>query len=98
MWPDRFPGPVPSAMRAAAYASEVGHGRAFALAASRLAFCGGFDLDDPEILAEAADAAGMSLDGCLAAAGDRNWDLPLEAASRMLAARYSAPRHASNCV
>ena len=41
------------------------------LAAGRLAFCGGFDLDDPEILAEAAAAAGLGLDGCLRAAGER---------------------------
>ena len=32
--------------------------RRSSLAALRLAFCGGFDLDDPEILAEAAAAAG----------------------------------------
>ena len=47
VWPERHPGPVPAAMRAAAYASEQGRGAAFVLAAGRLAFCGGFDLDDP---------------------------------------------------
>ena len=41
-------------MRAAHYASQQGRGAAFVLAAGRLAFCGGFDLDDPELLAEAA--------------------------------------------
>ena len=37
--------------------AEGGRGAGFVLAASRLAFCGGFDLEDPEILAEAAAAA-----------------------------------------
>ena len=41
------------------YAAQQGRGAAFVLAATRLAFCGGFDLDDLEILAEAAAAAGL---------------------------------------
>ena len=41
VWPDGFPRAVPVAQRAAAYAAEVGAGARFALAASRLAFCGG---------------------------------------------------------
>ncbi len=53
-------------MRVASLAAERGRGAAFVLAAGRLAFCGGFDLDDPEILAEAAAAAGLALDECLA--------------------------------
>ena len=57
-------------MRAAAYAAEQGRGGEFVLAAGRLAFAGGFDLDDPEILAEAAAAAGIPLEDCLHAAGD----------------------------
>ena len=60
-WPERFPADVPAAMRVAAFASEAGRGAAFVLAAARLAFCGGFDLEDPEILAEAAAAAGIVL-------------------------------------
>jgi 2-hydroxychromene-2-carboxylate isomerase len=71
-WPQRFPAAVPRAMRAAAYAAEVGAGAQFVLAASRLAFCGGFDLEDPAILAEAAAAAGAEADACLAAARDRS--------------------------
>src|SRR3954452_6822991 len=84
VWPERFPADVPAAMRAAAYASEQGRGAAFALAAGRLAFCGGFDLDDPEILAEAAAAAGIGLDGCLAAVGELRRDSAIEAAGRRL--------------
>jgi 2-hydroxychromene-2-carboxylate isomerase len=70
VWPERFPAPAPMALRASAYATEIGAGIAFALAAARLAYCGGFDLDDPEILAEAAAASGIKLDDCLAAARD----------------------------
>ena len=86
-WPERFPQDVPAAMRAAAYAAERGRGAEFVLAAGRLAFCGGFDLDDPEILAEAAAAAGIGLAGCLKAAGDVTYDGVIEAnAKRLLAA------------
>ncbi len=86
VWPERHPGPVPAAMRAAAYASEQGRGAAFVLAAGRLAFCGGFDLDDPEILAEAAAAAGIGMDGCLQAVGDVTRDGAIEGAGRRLLA------------
>jgi 2-hydroxychromene-2-carboxylate isomerase len=79
VWPDRFPAAVPRALRAAPHAAEIGAGARFALAASRLAFCGGLDLEDPEILAEAAAAAGIPLDACLAAAGDCMRDDPLRA-------------------
>src|SRR3954447_15998697 len=87
VWPDTFPAEVPAAMRVAAHATASGRGAAFVLAAGRLAFCGGFDLDDPEILFEAAAAAGLVLEDCLRAAGDRGRDGTLEAAgSRLLAA------------
>ena len=86
VWPEHHPAPRPAAMRAAAYAAEQGRGAAFVLAASRLAFCGGFDLDDPEVLAEAAAAAGLELPEVLAAAGDRSRDGEMEAdALRLLA-------------
>jgi 2-hydroxychromene-2-carboxylate isomerase len=84
VWPERFPAEVPRAVRAAAHASEIGAGARFALAASRLAFCGGFDLEDPEILAEAAAAAGVPLETCLAAAGDPSRDPELHATARGL--------------
>src|SRR6185312_6429506 len=87
VWPDSFPHPVPGAQRAAAYAAEVGAGARFALAASRLAFCGGYDLEDPEILADAAAAAGVPLDECVAAAGDPARDDRLEAIARRLRSR-----------
>ena len=86
VWPDRFPDPGRVALRAAAFASEQGRGAAFTLAACRLAYCGGFDLDDPELLAEAAAAAGLGLEACLQAAGDVTRDGALEAAGRRLLA------------
>ncbi|HEY3020713.1 MAG TPA: hypothetical protein VGJ32_10990 [Solirubrobacteraceae bacterium] len=86
VWPERHPAPRLAAMRAAAYAAEHGRGAAFVLAASRLAFCGGFDLDDPEVLAEAAAAAGVGLRECLRAAGDVARDAEIEDEARRLAA------------
>jgi 2-hydroxychromene-2-carboxylate isomerase len=84
VWPDRFPAAAPCARRAAAFACEIGAGPAFVLAASRLAFCGGFDLDDPETLAEAAAAAGIALEECLAAAGETWRDDELRATAQGL--------------
>jgi 2-hydroxychromene-2-carboxylate isomerase len=84
VWPEHFPGETPAALRAAAYAAENGAGGRFALAASRLAFCGGFDLEDPEILAEAAAAAGLGLQDTIGAAGDLTRDGALHATARGL--------------
>ena len=74
VWPEPFAAAGARARRAAAFACEVGGGARFALAAGRLAYCGGFDLDDPETLAEAAAASGVPLDGCLEAATERSRD------------------------
>jgi 2-hydroxychromene-2-carboxylate isomerase len=86
VWPETWPRDVPAAMRVASYAAERGRGAAFALAAGRLAFCGGFDLDDPDSLAEAAAAAGLDLEESLRAAADRGRDGAREAAARRLLA------------
>ncbi len=87
VWPDRFPANTRHALRAASYAAENAGGAAFALAAMRLAFCGGFDLEDPEILAVAAGAAGVPLEGCLTAAREPARDATLWATARGLHAR-----------
>ena len=84
VWPERFPDATPCAMRASAFACEIGAGASFALAAGRLAFCGGFDLEDPETLAEAAAAGGVPLEACLAAAGEMWRDAELQATATML--------------
>lgn len=73
-WPDRYPQPILGASRAAAHAAAAGFGARFGLAALRLAFCGGYDLEDPAILSEAAAAAGISVHECLEAAGDPRLD------------------------
>jgi 2-hydroxychromene-2-carboxylate isomerase len=86
VWPIGPPAPVVGAMRVAAVAAERGVGAAFVLAASRLAFCGGFDIDEPEILAEAAAAAGIELGDMLHAAGDAGRDGPIEDVARRLLA------------
>jgi 2-hydroxychromene-2-carboxylate isomerase len=86
VWPDNFPAETPAALRTATHAAELGAGSQFALAASRLAFCGGFDLEDPEILAEAAAAAGIGLQDGLTAAGELKRDQSLQATARGLLA------------
>jgi 2-hydroxychromene-2-carboxylate isomerase len=83
-WPERWPAPVPAAMRVAHHAAQHGRGGAFVLAATRLAFAGGFDLADLEILIEAASAAGLPLDGCLRAAREDRRDGATAAAARRL--------------
>ncbi len=87
VWPERSPLVFPLAMRAAAYAAANGCAARFALAGGRLAFCGGFDLDDPEILADAAAAAGLSPEACLAAVADPAWDVQPVATAEGLARR-----------
>ncbi len=87
MWPEH-PGPweerVRPAMRLAALAAEHGRAAAFVLAAGRLAYGGGFALDDPEVLVEAIGAAGLPFAAALEAAGDAGRDAPLEATARAL--------------
>jgi 2-hydroxychromene-2-carboxylate isomerase len=83
-WPERWPVAAPAAMRVAHHAAQEGRGGAFVLAATRLAFAGGFDLDDVEILTEAAAAAGLPLDAALHAAREPRRDGAIEAAAKRL--------------
>lgn len=87
VWPDAWPATGRSALRVASLAAQRGRAAPFVLAASRLAFCGGYDLDDPEALAEAAAAAGLGLEESLKAAGDLRRDGPLERAGLRLLAQ-----------
>lgn len=84
VWPDERPAAARAAMRVAALAAERNCAAGFVLAASRLAFCGGFEIDAPEILAEAAAAAGLAIDEALAAAADATRDAGIERAGRRL--------------
>lgn len=87
VWPDRYPANPRHALRVGSFASENGAGSSFALAAMRLAFCGGFDLEDPEIIGVAAAAAGLPVEDCLTAARDPSRDVFLWATARGLHAR-----------
>jgi 2-hydroxychromene-2-carboxylate isomerase len=82
--PDNFPAAVPSAMRAAAYAAEHGAGARFVVAASRLAFCGGFDLERRSVLQDVASAALLPAREVLAAASEDWRDDELRATATLL--------------
>jgi 2-hydroxychromene-2-carboxylate isomerase len=82
-WPDGR-SVARGAMRIATLADESGRAAPFVLAAARLAFCGGYDLDDPEILAEAAAAADLDLEQALRAGGQLARDDDMERAARWL--------------
>jgi 2-hydroxychromene-2-carboxylate isomerase len=87
VWPEGWPLGGRSAMRVAALAAEQHRGAPYVLAAGRLAFCGGYDLDDPEVIAEAAAAAGLGLDAALSAAGELRRDGPMERTAMRLLRR-----------
>jgi 2-hydroxychromene-2-carboxylate isomerase len=86
VWPAERPQAAPRAMRAAARAAELGRGGAFVLAASRLAWAGGYEPDAAEVLAEAAAAAGVVHDEIAAAADDASRDAAFDAAARRIVA------------
>ena len=73
--------------RAAATAVAAGQGPGFILAALRLAFVGGFDLSEPDLIAEAAAASGVNVDAALAAARTPELDADLEVAAQVLRRR-----------
>jgi 2-hydroxychromene-2-carboxylate isomerase len=58
-WPDPWPTNYLYAMRAATYAFQIGHGRAFTIAALRHAFAHGHDLAIPTHVLRAAEQAGL---------------------------------------
>jgi 2-hydroxychromene-2-carboxylate isomerase len=66
-WPEPFPGNTLVAMRAAAYAKEIGRAVSFSLAAFRQAFAAGRDLSDAENVVLAAAAAELHPRAVLAA-------------------------------
>jgi 2-hydroxychromene-2-carboxylate isomerase len=86
--PEHYPSDARPVSRAAMYASQQdGCGGAFALRALRLAFAGGFDLSDPDLIAEAAAAAGISVAGALEASEDASHDRALAATASGLRSR-----------
>ena len=87
VWPESWPWSGVLAMRVASLAAEQRRAAAFVLAAGRLAFCGGYDLDDPETFVEAAAAAGIGLDAALEAARDEIRDVAIARTALRLARR-----------
>jgi 2-hydroxychromene-2-carboxylate isomerase len=83
-WPERLPVQIRCAHRLAVLAAELGAGSRFALAAARLAFCGGFDLAQEGVLLEAAAAAGISVRRARQAIADPARDGALVAAASRL--------------
>ncbi len=67
--PEQWPH-VPRAMRVATLAAERGTAAAFVLAATRLTFAGSFDIEDPQILDVAGQAAGIETADVLRAAAE----------------------------
>ncbi len=91
IWPGSFRCGGHAARRVASYAAERGRVVGFVLAIGRLAYGGGFDLDDPEILAEAAAIAELDVDECLEVADDSARDATLQRAARALGAEPGGP-------
>ncbi len=88
--PDGFPfDPLP-VTRAAVHAASAGAGRPFGLAALRMAFCGGYDLSDLDLIAEVADAVGLDAAETLAAAADSRHELSIKAVAVGLRRRHIA--------
>jgi 2-hydroxychromene-2-carboxylate isomerase len=80
-WPEPWPPDGLNAMRAATFAERSGFGRAFALAAFRLAFVEGADIARPETLRAAAERAGADPDELLDAIGRQEVKDDLRAAT-----------------
>jgi 2-hydroxychromene-2-carboxylate isomerase len=70
VWPPTGAGDGAGVRRVATLAAECDRSAQFALAAGRLAHCGGYDLGEPDVLAEAAAAAGLDPADALEAACD----------------------------
>jgi len=85
--PHSFPPNSRTAARAAAYAADEGVCQSFALAVARLAFCGGFDIADDDVVEQAAAVAGLDAEATIAASHDQRYDLRLDATSRGLGIR-----------
>ena len=73
VWPEEPTAGRLPVLRAAAYAHECGAGARFAVACSRLAFAGGYALDEGVVM-EAAGAAGLDPRDVRDAAADASWD------------------------
>lgn len=74
-------------LRAAVFATDEGVGARFSLAASRFLFCGGYEAGDPQVIVQAAIAAGLAPERAVAAGGDPGHDRVLDATAQGLRSR-----------
>ena len=86
VWPVGRPVRAVGAMRVASLAVERGTAGRFVVAACRLMFCGGFDVEDPSVLVEAAAVAGIDLHDMVRAVSEHGRDAAIEDAGRQLVA------------
>lgn len=82
--PERFPMESRRASRVAVFAAEDSRVHRFVLGISRMAYCGGFDIDDLGMIAEAAAGAGLDPDEAIRAADDPRYDLQIDSTTRGL--------------
>lgn len=73
--------------RAACLAGKQGVGPQFGLAAARLIYCGGYEIDDPRVVVDAAEVAGLSARAARRASMDVGLDPALEATTAGLRRR-----------
>jgi 2-hydroxychromene-2-carboxylate isomerase len=85
--PEPFPLDSRRATRAAMFASKRGACQSFALAIARLGFCGGFDIGQNAVIAEAAAVARLDPCEVVEAASDTRFDPQLNLTTRALWAR-----------
>ncbi|HWD64117.1 MAG TPA: hypothetical protein VG405_03010, partial [Solirubrobacteraceae bacterium] len=74
-------------IRVACLAAEYDACAQFGLVASRLIFCGGYELDDFQMVVEAAEIAGIPPEEATRAGGDTRYDAALEATRQGLLRR-----------
>lgn len=86
VWPYVPIAPSMKAMRVASLTAQRHAGAAFVLGATRLQFCGGYSLEDPEIVMEAAAFAGIDPFEASAAMRCAGRDAAIEDAGRVLVA------------
>lgn len=85
--PENFDADPLATTRAGLYASQQQLGRPFALACMRLAFAGGYDVTEADLIAEAAAHAGLDVDAALAASADPELDTALTSTAAALRRR-----------
>jgi 2-hydroxychromene-2-carboxylate isomerase len=90
--PQRYPMQSRAASRVAVFAGEIGGSdcaRVYELAILRLAFCGGYDINDRQVIVDAAAAAGIGAATAKRVAREPRFDLQLDATTHGLVRRQA---------